>query len=332
MIHFVFFSRVIFNREIFEKMHGAWILVLIAVLIIDFAFLVKLFFGNIFLYKVLELVSLVVFIVAMGIVTKNTLSVYILLRVNKRLEMEVEEKTRDLQEAYEELRSLDELKSNILANVSHELRTPITIAKGAIQLAKDMEDTKKRGDVLDMAFNALTRQNMIVEDLLEAARMKKTDTRLSLEEVDVRNVIRRITEEFRPFATKKGIKLRLRLDESLPVIKADYKRFEHVLRNLLSNALKFTEEGSITVEAKGRDRDVLICVSDTGIGIAEEYHEKIFQYLYQIDSSGTRRYGGTGMGLAIVKEIVEAHGGKVTVESKPGKGSRFCFTLPIDQD
>lgn len=329
MIHFVFFSRVIFNREIFEKIHGAWVLVLIAVLIIDSAFAAKVFFGSIFLYKILELLSLVVFIAAMIIVTKNTLSVYILLRVNKRLELEVEEKTRDLREAFGELKSLDELKSNIIANVSHELRTPITIAQGAIQLAKEVKDERKRNKLLTLAFNALSRQNMIVADLLEATRMRRTGIKLSLERVDLKDIIHNVIEEFKPVAAKKGIKMNSRIDKGLPLIKADYVRLEHVLGNLLSNALKFTENGSVTVEAKRSGKDVVVCVEDTGIGIAEEYYEKIFQYLYQIDSSGTRRFGGTGMGLAIVKEIVETHGGKVTVDSQPGKGSRFCFTLPI---
>jgi signal transduction histidine kinase len=128
---------------------------------------------------------------------------------------------------------------------------------------------------------------------------------------------------------KKGIGLGMRLGEGLPRVKADFKRLGHVLRNLISNAIKFTEEGSVTVEIKRRKDAVEVCVTDTGIGIPKKYQKRIFERLYQVDSSGTRRYGGTGMGLAIVKEIVEAHGGEITVSSEEGRGSRFCFTLPI---
>jgi signal transduction histidine kinase len=230
--------------------------------------------------------------------------------------------------AYEELKSLDELKSNVIANVSHELRTPITIAKGALELLMEADDPASRRSLIAMARAALLRQNMIIGDLIEAATMEKAEIGLSLDDVDISSVITVITGEFEALASQRKIDLRYDLEENLPLVRADVKRLSHVLRNLLSNAVKFTEKGSVTVEARRKEDMVEVCVSDTGIGIPKELQDKIFERLYQIDSSGTRRYGGTGMGLAIVKEIVEAHGGKITVESEVGKGSRFCFTLP----
>jgi PAS domain S-box-containing protein len=237
---------------------------------------------------------------------------------------------KKLQQAYEELKSLDELKSNVIANVSHELRTPITIAKGALEMLLREEKDPDKGRLISMARDALVRQNMIVGDLIEAASMERTARmRLSLEDVDLNRVITPVLEEFRPQAVGKGIGLETRLARGLPRVKADFKRLGHVLRNLISNAVKFTDKGGVTVVARRKKGMVEVCVSDTGIGIPEDKQEKVFERLYQVDSSGTRRYGGTGMGLAIVRDIVEAHGGRIWVESELDKGSRFCFTLPI---
>jgi PAS domain S-box-containing protein len=250
----------------------------------------------------------------------------------KRLEENLRFHHTELLKAYEELKSLDELKSNVIANVSHELRTPITIAKGTIQMANNEMDAKARNKLLSMALTALMRQNMIVGDLIEASRMKRAESELSLEDMDITSVITIVCGEFKALALQKVIRLNIELEEGLPMIGADYRRLKHVFRDLLSNAFKFTEKGSVTVEARRKKDMVKVCVADTGIGIAKEYHEKIFERFYQADSSLTRRYGGTGMGLAIAKEIVEAHGGKIWVESEPMKGSRFYFTLPASRN
>ncbi|MEE8358883.1 MAG: ATP-binding protein [Candidatus Hydrothermarchaeales archaeon] len=330
MIHFFFFSRAILERGKFEKIYGAWFLVLIAVLSIDSAYAAKLFFGSEALYKTLELTSLILFIAAMALVTKNTVSAYVLISVNKRLEWEVDEKTRELQEAYTDLKTLDEMKSNVIANVSHELRTPITIAQGALDLMREEEDRKARDEYIKWASDALMRQNSIVEDLITASRMETAKTEVNLSSVNLAQLITFQKAEFKPLLIKDKLKMKVQVEKGLPMVRADYGELRHVLRNLLGNAIKFTPpEGNITIEAKKKADMVEVCVTDTGVGIAKKHHKKIFDRLYQIDSRATRKYSGTGMGLAIVKEIVEAHGGKITVESKPGKGSRFCFTLPM---
>jgi PAS domain S-box-containing protein len=236
----------------------------------------------------------------------------------------------ELKSAYEELKSLDELKSNIIANVSHELKTPITIAKGALELAMEEKDVEKKNKLCKMASAALVRQNLIVGDLIEAARMEKGKRELKLEEMNLANAIALVSGEFKPMLIKSKLKLEVNVAEDLPLVRVDYEQLLHVLRNLIHNAIKFNKEGgSIAIEAREKEGMVEVCVSDTGIGISKEYQKKIFDRFYQVDSSLTRRYGGTGMGLAIVKEIVEAHGGRIWVESELGKGSRFCFTLPI---
>ncbi len=244
----------------------------------------------------------------------------------RRAEEELREAYRRLKRTNEELRSLDEMKANIIANVSHELRTPITIAKGAIELAMDEEDPEKRRELLNMAMSALLRQNFIVEDLLQAARLERGELRI--EDVDMGDLIQRVVREFQPVLMKHRLDMEVKVEKRI-FATADPEQVEHVLRNLVSNAIKFNREGGrVIVEARRKDGEVEVCVADTGIGIPEEELDRIFERFYQIDSSPTRRYGGTGLGLAIVKEIVEAHGGRVRVSSRPGKGSRFCFTLP----
>ncbi len=235
-----------------------------------------------------------------------------------------------LQTAYDELKTLDEVKRNVIANVSHELRTPITIAQGALELIGEEEDKKEREEYITWANNALNRQNSIVEDLISAAKMETAPTELKLTSVDLAQLITFLKGEFKPLIIKDKLKMEVQMEKGLPMVRADYEELRHVLRNLLGNAIKFTPAGgSITIEAKKKADMVEVCVTDTGIGIAKKHHDKIFNHLYQVDSGTSRSFEGTGMGLAIVKRIVEAHGGKIKVESKPGKGSRFYFTLPI---
>jgi PAS domain S-box-containing protein len=232
-----------------------------------------------------------------------------------------------LRDAYRKLRSLDELKSDIIANVSHELRTPITIIRGALEIAKEEKDPKERETLLRMAQNALMRQNAIIGDLIDATKLKE-EKKLKLEPMDLHNVITIVSSEFEAVALKNKLKMKIDVEKDIPLVKADFEGLLHILRNLLSNATKFNKEGGkVTVSAKEKEGMVEVCVSDTGIGIAEDQLDKIFERLYQVDSSSGRPYGGTGMGLAIAKEMVEAHSGKIWVESRPGKGGRFYFTL-----
>jgi signal transduction histidine kinase len=235
----------------------------------------------------------------------------------------------DLRQLCRHLKALEELKSNILANISHELRTPITIAKGAIDLASAEDDPAERAKYLKMALDALARLNLIVEDVIEAASFKKGATQPKFDRVDILNLITRVCRDFRPLLNRDRINLKI-VSGPLPPVKGDPELLRHALRNLISNAIKFNRRGgSIIIEARSRGEEVEVCVTDTGIGIPEDELDKIFDIFYQVDASPTRRYGGTGLGLALVKEIAEAHGGEITVESQLGKGSTFCLTLPV---
>ena len=235
--------------------------------------------------------------------------------------------------AYDELKTLDELKSNIIANVSHELRTPITIAKGALELVREEKKYEKRDELLSMALEAIRRQNFIIGNLIEAARLGKVIGETKHSRVDLAEVITHVSNEFVPIAAKNRIDIKVEIEKELPIVLGSRNQLMHVIRNLLHNAVKFNKiGGEVTVKASKKGKHVKVCVIDTGIGIPADKLENIFDRFYQVDSSSTRRYGGTGMGLAIVKEIIESHRGRVSVESELGTGSKFCFIVRIAEN
>jgi signal transduction histidine kinase len=129
------------------------------------------------------------------------------------------------------------------------------------------------------------------------------------------------------------MKTEVRIEKNLPFVKANQKQVEHILRNLINNSIKFNKKGGkISIDAKKKGKFVEVAIKDTGIGIPKDKLPRVFDRFYQIDSSTVRVYGGTGLGLSVVKELIEVHGGEIGVESSPGKGSRFRFTLPIAKD
>jgi len=235
-----------------------------------------------------------------------------------------------LETAYEELKDLDRLKTNIISNVSHELRTPLMIIAASLELIEDEKSAKTRSDLLNMALKAISRQNQIVEDLVTAAVYRRERIELNLEEVDIGQVVTLVYGKLKRLADERAIEISLKIGDGLPNVRADLNRLEHIIRNLVHNAIKFSEnEGRVIIEAKKKKGMVEICVSDTGVGIPKDVVGHVFDLLYQGDSSASRSFEGTGLGLAVVKEIVEAHSGSVTVESEAGRGSMFRFTLPI---
>ena len=170
----------------------------------------------------------------------------------------------------------------------------------------------------------------MINNILEVSRIASGKFELNKNEVDVEKKINMEVTNLRILANNKGIRLNTKIDK-LPIITTDELRFEEVLNNLIGNAIKFTENGSVTLEAK-RDGDFIsISVTDTGIGIPEDKIKYLFSNFYQVNSSLDRKYGGTGLGLSITKKIVESQGGKISVTSEFGKGSIFTFTLPINQ-
>jgi len=241
------------------------------------------------------------------------------------------EAQQKLERAYEELKEIDELKSNIIANVSHELRTPITIAKGFIELAMIEDDEEDRNNELKAAIGALHRLNDIVEDLIEIATVQRGDLTLHKKRVSLAEIITSAVKEREELAKEKEVKVKVELGYEGEVVVDPFK-LKRAILNLLDNAIKFNRiGGEVEIRVSEEQGWVKITISDTGIGIPEDRLKDIFKPLTQLDPSPTRRYGGTGTGLAVTKRIVEAHGGKIWVESEVGKGSTFYVMLPVEE-
>jgi signal transduction histidine kinase len=184
---------------------------------------------------------------------------------------ELEASNRELRRALEELKSLEELKANIIANVSHELRTPITICRGAIDIAIDEKDPERRRKLLLMAKEAMERENRIVGDLITVAQIERRHFKVNLEEISIADIIAIVLEEFGGVAERRKVALEMRVEEGIPSVKADFEKIRHALRNLVDNAIKFNREGGrVEIHASQKKDEVLVCISDTGIGITKD--------------------------------------------------------------
>ena len=242
-------------------------------------------------------------------------------------------------EAYSTIKSmsnrllqLDKLKDDFLANTSHELKSPlnaiISITDSIIQgVEGPVNDSQAQN--LSIVVGSGRRLSNLVNDLLDYSKMKNGDIELHKSSVDVRTVVDTVIKVHRFITGGKEITLDNNVPKELPPVYADRDRFIQILYNLIGNGVKFTERGHVEVSASIHQEKVKICVSDTGIGIAENMHEIIFKSFEQADTSETRRYEGTGLGLSITKNLVELHGGEIGVMSSLGKGATFTFTLPV---
>jgi len=244
-----------------------------------------------------------------------------------------------LAELDDALRNGETHKAEFLSTMSHELRTPLNVVLGFASLIYDeafgalnQQQLEACGKVLESA----ERLTQLINDLLDAAKLDRGQLTFRVGEIDLAELAACAVELAQPLASQKGLELRLELrlelPESLPRISADGDRLAQVLGHLLDNAVKFTATGGqlgLRVSAEPGAPTVLVEVWDTGIGIPREAHARLFDRFYQVDSSNTREYGGTGIGLAIVREFVERLGGEVAVVSEVGKGSTFKLALPV---
>ena len=228
-------------------------------------------------------------------------------------------------------KELDEMKSQLLATVSHELRTPLASIKGftTTLLRDDVEwDDLSRREFLSIIDEESDHLTELIGNLLDMSRIEAGTLRVEREPTDLRPIIQETAAEFRMMSGAHEITVKL--PPSLPLVLADARRARQVLRNMVENAVKYSPDGGpIMVKAQVKPSEVQISVSDKGIGIEEHQLEHIFDRFYQVDSASTRRVGGSGLGLSICKAIVDAHRGRIWVESQPGSGSTFHFTLPL---
>lgn len=247
---------------------------------------------------------------------------------NERLGAELHRRTVELQRANEALKSLDEAKTRFFNSASHELRTPLTLLLGPLEdlLGRADWDEDTRRQLQLMQRNAL-RMHKLVNSLLDFAAIETGRVKPHRLPVDLAAITREVAEGFRPAIEKAGLELRVEL-QSAPTVEVDPSIWEKILLNLLSNALKFTWEGHIAVRFRAADHHVLLEVEDTGIGIPDTERPHLFTRFHRVAEQRARTREGTGIGLALVKELTELHGGTVALESAVGRGSIFRVTLP----
>jgi signal transduction histidine kinase len=245
---------------------------------------------------------------------------------NARLFREIQAKGRELEAA-------NRHKSEFLANVSHELRTPLNAIIGFSEVLLEKlfgELNDKQNEYVDDILSSGRHLLSLINDILDLSKIEAGHMELELTTFDLPNALDNALVLIRERASRHGVRLERVVDEQLGEFRGDERKIKQVLVNLLSNAVKFTPEGGkIQVRAGLDNGAVKISISDTGIGIAPEHHEAIFEEFRQVGSDYARKREGTGLGLTLTKKFVEMHGGRIWVESEPGKGSTFTFTLPV---
>jgi len=252
------------------------------------------------------------------------------------LQLSLEEVTRareKLHEANEELKSLDEMKTNLLSNVSHELRTPLVSVMGYNDLilnAKAGPINELQKEYLEISLRNIEKLVTLIENLLDFSRLHRGDERLIFDQFDLKECAVNSIEIIQPLSNSRQIQIDLIAPDAPVWVDGDKGKMGQVFNNLMSNAVKFNENGgSVTIELKPMHRSIEIVVQDSGIGIPEEALDKVFTRFYQYDGSSTRKYGGTGIGLSIAQDIVRLHGNTITASSEIGKGTTFRFNLSL---
>ncbi len=229
-----------------------------------------------------------------------------------------------------EIKRLERMRKDFVANVSHELRTPLAAIKGYLETLADggLENREEAREFLAILQKHTDRMANIVRDLLQLSRIESGLDPIRPARIDLRETVDKNLLLLKPLAEKKGQALTVSIQQGLS-LQADPEKLNQVFINLLDNAIKYTpEQGRITITASQTDEAVAIEIGDSGIGIPKEDLSRIFERFYRVDRTRSRELGGTGLGLSIVKHIVEAHGGRITVESEIGKGSRFTLLFP----
>ena len=238
---------------------------------------------------------------------------------------ELDALTRGVEDLGRSLSGQEKLRRRLMTDVAHELRTPLTVTRTQIEAIADgiLEPTPER---LTLCVNEMTRLADLIGNIDVLSRIEGDTLRLNLEVTDMKKFLAYVIESFNPVFTKAGINLSSELENVKCEI--DREKFRHVIDNLLSNALRYTNKnGNVKLRLYARDKEAVIEVADTGIGISPEDLPNIFERFWRADESRTRVTGGSGVGLAIVKATVEAHGGKISAVSKKGEGT--CFTVSL---
>ncbi|MDD5277598.1 MAG: ATP-binding protein [Methylovulum sp.] len=268
---------------------------------------------------------------------------------NRNLEEKVKERTQELEQANEKLKDLDQLKTNFLSTVSHELRTPLTSVMGFARILQkkfestlfpplsQSEDKKVQKAMRQVMENAQIivdegqRLTTLINDVLDLAKMEAGRVDWNMQELRIEDIIDRAIAATSALFANKPVQLRKLIGQDLPLVKGDRDRLIQVVINLISNAVKFTDQGDVTCKAEIRNADIVVSVVDSGCGIKPEDQPLVFEKFKQVGDTLTDKPKGTGLGLPICKEIIEHHGGCLWLESTLGEGSTFLFSLPLPQ-
>ncbi len=266
-------------------------------------------------------------------IDENEVAFLQLAAINVGIALENARLYQEAQETAEKLQEVDRLKNQFLASMSHELRTPLNsiigfsrvILKGIDGPLTEMQQTD-----LQAIYESGNHLLGLINDILDFSKIEAGKMELIFEPTNLKEAIKGVMTTAIALVKDRPIELQQNIPADLPIVVADGRRIRQIILNLVGNAAKFTEQGFIRVSASYDAKEVVICVEDTGIGIPPDKVGSIFEAFTQVDSSSTRRYGGTGLGLPITKRFVEMHGGRIWVESKVGEGSSFYVALPIE--
>lgn len=264
---------------------------------------------------------------SLPMVIQRAIDIYNVKKEKENLEEELWKSNRKLREMYA-------IKSDFTSMVSHELRTPLTAIKESITLVLEGQAgqiNENQKEILGITKKNVDRLARLINDVLDFSKLESKKVDFKMQESDINEIIKEAIDIQKTVVQEKNLYLKAELDSNLPRIEFDADRINQVLSNLISNAIKFTQEGGIIISSSKDDKDGVIKVSvrDTGEGIKNEDLAKLFHKFEQLGGINQRKTGGTGLGLAISQEIIEQHGGKIWVESELGKGSEFIFVLPI---
>lgn len=272
------------------------------------------------------------------------------LRQTKQLQLEIAERKKAeeaLRASYDKLKQMDQTKTDFLSMVSHELRTPLTSILGFVNIVKNRltnvifplfdppnekaaKAVHRINENLDIVIDEGHRLTNLINDLLDIAKLEAGKIEWKMHPVAMGEVITKSMEATAPLFKQRGVIGVIDIEFGLPMVVADLDRLEQVMINLISNALKFTETGSVTCRARAVNTEIRVSVVDTGPGIAPEDLDKIFEKFEQGSDNSSSRPKGTGLGLAISKQIIDHHRGQIWAESEPGHGATFSFTLPLE--
>lgn len=239
---------------------------------------------------------------------------------------------RQLADQAEELARESRYKSEFVANMSHELRTPLNALLIMARLLSENRqgnlsaEQRQWAETIESSGKDLL---VLINDILDLARIEAGKVDVAPEPVDPKNILARMTRAFEPVATEQGVKFITKVEGGTDNVTTDPARLEQILRNFIGNALKFTRKGDVTLTATTTSQEISFAVTDTGIGIDPQQHQAVFEAFRQADGSISRRFGGTGLGLSISRDLAELLGGRITLESTPGKGSTFTLHLPL---